>query len=185
MAVHVAVLLSGSFRTLLDCNGTLVQQLHRANPNVHFHTFLALTINKESDRPLAEQAAVESYPCVAAVRVDADSEVTEAVRREMPDVDSLPKGRGTARGKALNIIKMFRGIWTASRLMRGKVPHNPMQLGCIPLPKSKSRYDMVLRVRPDLCFCKPLDLHGPISAIMNNKTSHDWYVQHACTHANG
>lgn len=182
MTVHVAVVISGSFRTLLVCNGTLVSRVYRFNQFAYFHTFAALTVNKESERQFAERAVRESYPCVAAVRIDVDDHVTKMVRDEMPDVDALPKGRGTARGKALNIVKMFRGIWTAAQLLNGAEQRFSMQTECGALPKSKLQYDAILRVRPDLCFCKPLDLRGPMMAIMANKTPHDWCFSHALTH---
>ena len=169
---HVAVLLSGSFRTLLDCNHTLVTQIFQSNPSLNFHIFAALTIDEETERREAERAALESYPCVAAVKVEIDADVTAAVRREVPGVDKLPKGFGTAHGKALNIVKMFRGIWMAQRLLRN--PGRTEQLGCAPLPKSKAGYDLVLRVRPDLCFCKPLDLSAVVAALTPG--SRAWYA---------
>ena len=170
---HVAVLLSGSFRTLLDCNHTLVTQIFQANPAHHFHIFAALTIDQEAERQQAERAAFDSYPCVAAVKVEIDADVTAAVRREVSGIDALPKGVGTAHGKAFNIVKMFRGIWTAQRLLR--TPARAEQPGCGALPKSKAGYDMVLRVRPDLCFCKPLDLNAVAASVLA-PGSRVWYV---------
>lgn len=167
----VAVLLSGSFRTLLDCNSTLVSNVFGANPSWDFHVYAALTVNDESERPAAEKAARESYPCVAAFKVEIDTDTSAAVKRDVPGIELLPRGRGTAHGKAFNIIKMFRGIWVAHRQLRSE-----SRAACasgVRMAAGRPAYDLVLRVRPDLCFCKPLDL---TLVLQSNKEAVTWFV---------
>lgn len=157
--VHVAVVISGAFRTLLGCNSSLVAQVFDAHPAWHFSVFAALTVESamgEAERARARAAVVESYPCVAAVALSPNAEVSAALRRELPALDAVPRGRGTARGKAHNIVKMFRGIAAAHGLLSGpRGTELALPAGCAPRP---AKFDLVLRVRPDLCFCEPLRL---------------------------
>ncbi|KAL1511866.1 hypothetical protein AB1Y20_005150 [Prymnesium parvum] len=178
MAPAVAVLLSGSFRTLLDCNSSLVAHVHLANPSLRFHTFAFLTVADDAERRAAERLVRHAFPCVRALRVELDADVGAAVARELPPVAALPKGRGTARGKALNIVKMFRGIWAAHRLLRGAA-REPPRGECAAGGGGEGEggaYRLVLRVRPDLCFCKPLDLSAPASAVLAQCDPHTWYL---------
>lgn len=164
---HVAVLLSGAFRTLLNCNTSVQTFIMQANPHVHFDFFAFLTVDYESDVPAAKKAARESLPCVSAVRIETAKQVTASVRKMIHAPEyGLHQGRGTATGKAVNIIKMFYGISAAQRLfaMSQKPCDDKSQPLSTLAAALRPRYDLVLRLRPDLCFCKPLDLSATFAA---------------------
>ena len=170
----VAIVLSGAYRTLPDCNASIVEHVIRANPQVKFDVFAHLTTEgaSKAEHQQAERAAWSTFPCVANVLFESNAAVTAEVRADIVGTDSLPRGRGTARGKAMNIIKMFRGIEIAQRLLdRGgsggaAVAGNARRgIGCATPSKADGStplrardYDLVLRLRPDLCFCGALDL---------------------------
>ena len=73
----------------------------------------------------------------------------------------------------MNIIKMFRGIKMAQQLLESggaagfSPPTGASRAGCAAEAGSSRRshrdYDLVLRLRPDLCFCGPLDLTPQLS----------------------
>ena len=52
----------------------------------------------------------------------------------------------------MNIVKMFRGIGKAQQLLEAGSTRS-----CA-ASTSFRQYDLVLRLRPDLCFCGPLEL---------------------------
>lgn len=102
----VAIVISGAYRALLQCNGTVVEHVMRANPDVTFDVYLHLTAEHGVEHSAAARDALESFPCVMGSKVERNHNVTAAVRAELPGVADLPRGQGTARGKALNIVKM-------------------------------------------------------------------------------
>jgi hypothetical protein len=103
------------------------------------------------------------------VRVVTESEALAAVMQAlMPSMQKLPAGRGTATGKGRNIIQMFYGIAGAATLLSetagGDGPKSKLQTcdgadGGAEATAITAKYDLILRTRPDLCLCKPLDLH--------------------------
>lgn len=171
----IAVILSGAYRTLTDCNDTIAKHVIDANPWARFEVFAALTADPATDieRRRMEQAVQFGRACIAAVSVESNSDVSAAVRRDAPLLDSLPAGRGTARGKAANIVKMFRGIGRAWQLLEAHTAQRdracgnesvdaalspPLSAAALSARRIAARYDLVLRLRPDLCFCGALDL---------------------------
>ena len=118
---RVAIVLSGAYRTLTDCNASVVQHVIHANPSVRFDVFAHLTTEAVSkhEHEQAERNVWQTFPCVAGVLFETNGAVSTDVRADLPTIDQLPRGRGTARGKAMNIVKMFRGIAMAQRLLEG------------------------------------------------------------------
>ena len=45
---HAAIVLSGAYRTLPDCNASIVQHVIRANPDIKFHVYAHLTTETAS-----------------------------------------------------------------------------------------------------------------------------------------
>ena len=181
---RVAVLLSGAYRTLTDCNDTIARHVISANPWARFDVYAALTADHadEAERKRMEAAVRFSGACIAAVRIEGNGAVSAAVKRDTPSIDALPKGVGTAHGKAGNIVKMFRGIGRAWQLLEEHVEQR--EAGCNGTPPNtrtrgfkhltaaaaaaavarvSSSYELVLRVRPDICFCAPLDLRPALA----------------------
>ena len=178
--MHAAIVISGAYRTLPDCNTSIVRHVIDANPEVKFHVYAHLTTETASgeEHSVLEHSVWSSFPCVVGAALEANADVSAGVRAEVPGVDGLPRGRGTAQGKAMNIVKMFRGISIAQQLLqaggrhavRGKsweeLKRAAGQGGDSRCPSSgggpphapKGGYDLVIRLRPDLCFCGPLDL---------------------------
>lgn len=228
---HIAVLISGAFRTLTDCNETIARHVIDANPWARFDIYAHLSsdVTHEQERRRMEESVRFGSACVAAVRLETNGAVSAGVRRELPNLEKLPLGSGTARGKAPNIVKMFRGIGRAWQLLenhideqgsvcnssngdgggasaamaaaaatpgraaggkrggggrgggrrrhrRGrrladaswlaasanaaveKAASNRVAAAASAAIRVGARYDLVLRLRPDLCFCGPLDL---------------------------
>lgn len=185
-ARSVAIVLSGAYRTLTDCNASVVQHVIAANPTVSFHVFAHLTTESfsKAEHQQAEQAVWATFPCVAAVKFETNAAVSADVRRDLPGTDELPRGRGTARGKAMNIVKMFRGIGTAQQLLEsssggggGVAPSGARTCAAPAVVGGGARrpreYDLVLRLRPDLCFCGPLDL-SPMLTRHAGQQQHLW-----------
>ena len=188
---RVAVLLSGAYRTLTDCNDTIARHVIGANPWARFDVYAALTADAatEAERKRMEAAVRFSGACIAAVRIESNGAVSAAVHRDAPSIDALPMGVGTARGKAGNIVKMFRGIGRAWQLLEenvaepgaggnGTPPATPIEIAtrrtrgykhataaaaAAAAARVSSSYELVLRVRPDLCFCAPLDLRPALA----------------------
>lgn len=166
---RVAVIISGAYRTLTDCNGSIAHHIFDANPSVEFDVYAYLTtdVADKGKQRMMERAVRFGRACVAAVRIESNAAVTSAVHRDMPHSGRVPFGRGTAHGKAGNIIKMFRGIALAWKLLDEHVATQRMEGGNCnrtarnPGPEIMpvaNTYRLVLRLRPDLCFCGPLDL---------------------------
>ena len=65
---RVAMLLSGAYRTLTDCNDTIAHHVIAANPWARFEVFAALTADASSDaeRQRMEAAVRFAGACVAA-----------------------------------------------------------------------------------------------------------------------
>ena len=168
---HVAVVISGAYRTLPDCNATVVQHVIRANPGVDFSVFAHLTTEamSKAEHEKAKRAVWSTFPCVAGVHFETNAAVSADVRDNLPGIDLLPRGRGTARGKAMNIVKMFRGIAMAQKLLDTGGSSRSGGGGCAAGATSRP-YDLVLRLRPDLCFCGPLDL----SPMLSRPGHHLW-----------
>ena len=169
----VAVLLSGALRTLDWCTESLRTNLVEANPGMTFDFFAYLTADDGVDRGAMERSVDASLRNVSGtepkVRVVTESEALAAVMQAlMPSMQKLPAGRGTATGKGRNIIQMFYGIAGAATLLSetagGEGPKSKLQTcdgadGGAEATAITAKYDLILRTRPDLCLCKPLDLH--------------------------
>ena len=169
----VAVLLSGALRTLDWCTESLRTSLVEANPGMTFDFFAYLTADDGVDRGAMERSVDASLRNVSGtepkVRVVTESEALAAVMQAlMPSMQKLPAGRGTATGKGRNIIQMFYGIAGAATLLSetagGDGPKSKLQTcdgadGGAEATAITAKYDLILRTRPDLCLCKPLDLH--------------------------
>ena len=169
---RVAVLLSGALRTLDWCTESLRTNLVAANPDATFDFFAYLTADDGTDREAVEQSVGSSLRNVSGtepkVQVVTESEALAAVMRAlMPHILSLPAGRGTAKGKSRNIIQMFYGIAGAATLLSettlGDGPKSSLQscdgaLGGAQTIAVAAKYDLILRTRPDLCLCEPIDL---------------------------
>ena len=169
----VAVLLSGALRTLDWCTESLRTNLVEANPGMTFDFFAYLTADDGVDRGAMERSVDASLRNVSGtepkVRVVTESEALAAVMQAlMPSMQKLPAGRGTATGKGKNIIQMFYGIAGAATLLSetagGDGPKSKLQTcdgadGGAEATAITAKYDLILRTRPDLCLCKPLDLH--------------------------
>ena len=169
----VAVLLSGALRTLDWCTESLRTNLVEANPGMTFDFFAYLTADDGVDRGAMERSVDASLRNVSGtepkVRVVTESEALAAVMQAlMPSMQKLPAGRGTATGKGRNIIQMFYGIAGAATLLSetagGDGPKSKLQTcdgadGGAEATAITAKYDLILRTRPDLCLCKPLDLH--------------------------
>ena len=99
---HIAVLFSGAFRTLTDCNETIARHVIDANPWARFDVYAHLSsdVTSEAERQRMEASVRFGSACIAAVRLETNAAVSAGVRRELPHLDRLPSGRGTARGKA-------------------------------------------------------------------------------------
>ena len=202
MPYHAALVLSGAYRTLPDCNASVVRHIINANPEVRFHVYAHLTTEAVGTDVHARHAIWNSFPCTMGAALETNAAVSAGVRADISGTEKLPRGRGTAQGKAMNIIKMFRGIQVAQRLLeyyaplpqqtqqtqrqqqqtsqaeaifssqqrragaRVQVPgqlsppppgqHGPRCGSAMHAPRAG--YDLVIRLRPDLCFCGPLDL---------------------------
>ena len=205
MPPTVAIVLSGAFRTLTSCNQSVVEHVIQANPEMRFHVYAHLTIeasSSEAERDQAAKAVWGAFPCVVGAALETDAQASAAVRKDLPFVDRLPRGRGTARGKAMNIIKMFRGISIAQQLvslqsearggkygLEGKAnfgrlappPRRDGRCGVAGSPHPpRTGYDLILRLRPDLCFCGALDLSPMVAhlggrvAPLGGSSSHLW-----------
>jgi hypothetical protein len=169
----VAVLLSGALRTLDWCTESLRTNLVEANPGMTFDFFAYLTADDGVDRGAMERSVDASLRNVSGtepkVRVVTESEALAAVMQAlMPSMQKLPAGRGTATGKGRNIIQMFYGTAGAATLLSetagGDGPKSKLQTcdgadGGAEATTITAKYDLILRTRPDLCLCKPLDLH--------------------------
>ena len=167
----VAVLLSGAMRTLDWCAKDMHKQLVAANPEATFEFFAHLTADDDVDRVATQQSVEASLRNVSGnepkVRVVTESEVLAMVEQSLPMMEKAPMGKGTAKGKAPNIIQMFHGIAGAASLMYESIDSalmwqpqncsNPIEVPeAIALKLSK--YDLIMRIRPDLCLCGPLQL---------------------------
>ena len=155
----VAVVVSGAMRTLPECRQTVVKHIVEANPSMEFHFYVYLTVDTEAEVHAAQQLASQAYPNVKSVLVLNGKQTSKAVRRALPGLDRLPPGSGTARGKAHNIAKMLLGISLAERLR--SLPSPPVfrrQLPEAGAAGAAPAHSLVLRLRPDLCFCRPLHL---------------------------
>ena len=169
----VAVLLSGALRTLDWCTESLRTNLVEANPAMTFDFFAYLTADDGVDRAAMERSVDASLRNVSStepkVRLVTESEALAAVMQAlMPDMQKMPAGRGTATGKSSNIIQMFYGIAGAATLLSettgGDGPKSKLQScngaeGGAETIAVAAKYDLILRTRPDLCLCEPLDLH--------------------------
>ena len=169
----VAVLLSGALRTLDWCTESLRTNLVLANPGMTFDFFAYLTADDGIDRGAMERSVGASLRNVSStepkVRVVTESEALAAVMQAlMPHMQTMPAGRGTATGKSRNIIQMFYGIAGAATLLSettgGNAPKSKLQScngaeGGAETIAVAAKYDLILRTRPDLCLCEPLDLH--------------------------
>ena len=170
---RVAVLLSGALRTLDWCTESLRTNLVEANPAMTFDFFAYLTADDGVDRAAMERSVDASLRNVSStepkVRLVTESEALAAVMQAlMPDMQKMPAGRGTATGKSSNIIQMFNGIAGAATLLSettgGDGPKSKLQScngaeGGAETIAVAAKYDLILRTRPDLCLCEPLDLH--------------------------
>jgi hypothetical protein len=170
----VAVVVSGAMRTLPECRKTVVKHIVEANPSMEFHFYVYLTVDTEAEVLDARQLVSQAYPNVKSVLVLNGKQTSKAVRKALPGLDRLPAGSGTARGKASNIAKMLLGISLAERLRSLPSPpvfrHQLPEAGAVGAPPEHS---LVLRLRPDLCFCRPLHL----SALLGTAAVHvPWSV---------
>ena len=155
----VAVVVSGAMRTLPECRATVVKHIVEANPSMEFHFYVYLTVDTEAEVLGAQQLVSQAYPNVKSVLVLNGKQTSKAVRKALPGLDRLPPGSGTARGKAHNIAKMLLGISLAERLR--SLPSPPVfqrQLPDAGVAGAAPAHSLVLRLRPDLCFCRPLHL---------------------------
>ena len=153
----VAVVVSGAMRTLPECRQTVVKYIVEANPSMEFHFYVYLTVDTEAEVLGAQQLVSQAYPNVKSVLVLNGKQTSKAVRKALPGLDRLPPGSGTARGKAHNIAKMLLGISLAERLR--SLPSPPVfrhQLPEAGVAGAAPAHSLVLRLRPDLCFCRPL-----------------------------
>ena len=183
----VAVLLSGALRTLDWCTESLRTNLVDANPGMTFDFFAYLTADDGVDRGAMERSVDASLRNVSGtepkVRVVTESEALAAVMQAlMPSMQKLPAGRGTATGKGRNIIQMFYGIAGAATLLSetagGDGPKSKLQTcdgadGGAEATAITAKYDLILRTRPDLCLCKPLDLHQ-VRLVAASPPPHAW-----------
>ena len=183
----VAVLLSGALRTLDWCTESLRTNLVEANPGMTFDFFAYLTADDGVDRGAMERSVDASLRNVSGtepkVRVVTESEALAAVMQAlMPSMQKLPAGRGTATGKGRNIIQMFYGIAGAATLLSetagGDGPKSKLQTcdgadGGAEATAITAKYDLILRTRPDLCLCKPLDLHQ-VRLVAASPPPHAW-----------
>ena len=64
----IAVIMSGAYRTLTDCNDTISKYVIDANPWAHFEVFASLTADISSDveRRRMEEAVRFGRACIAA-----------------------------------------------------------------------------------------------------------------------
>ena len=160
----VAVVISGALRTLPECHKTVKKHIVDANPSMDFHFYVYVTVDGEAEVSDAQQLVSAAYPNVRSVLVLHGKQTTRAVRKALPGLDRLPPGSGTARGKAGNIAKMLLGLSLAEKL-RG-LPSPPVLRNLHHVPPQPpngtaapaQQHSLVLRLRPDLCFCKPLHL---------------------------
>lgn len=157
----VAVVVSGAMRTLPECQPTIKKYIIDANPSMDFHFYVYVTVDEDEEVANAQQLVSAAFPVVKSVLVLSGKQTSRAVKRTLPGLDSMPPGRGTARGKAGNIAKMLLGLTLAERL-RG-LPSPPVVRHHMPPARNLSatvaaHHDLVLRLRPDLCFCRPLNL---------------------------
>jgi len=165
----IAVVVSGAMRTLPECQKTVVKHVVEANPSMDFHFFVYVTVDSEAEVIDAQRLVSQAYPNVKSVLVLNGKQTTKAVRKALPGLDRLPAGSGTARGKASNIAKMLLGLSLAERL-RG-LPSPPIFRHEVPEAGTASgtpKHSLVLRLRPDLCFCRPLHL----SALLSTSAVH-------------
>lgn len=157
----VAVVVSGAMRTLPECQPTIKKYILDANPSMDFHFYVYVTVDEDEEVANAQQLVSAAFPVVKSVLVLSGKQISRAVKRALPGLDSIPPGRGTARGKAGNIAKMLLGITLAERLR--ELPSPPVVRHHMPPARNLSasmiaQHDLVLRLRPDLCFCRPLNL---------------------------
>jgi len=171
----VAVLLSGALRTLDWCTESLRTNLVEANPGMTFDFFAYLTADDGIDRDAMERSVDARLRNVSGtepiVRVVTESEAVAAVMQALPagsSMQKMPAGRGTATGKSRNIIQMFHGIAGAATLLSETTGGNGLKSrlqscdgaeGGAETIAVAAKYDLILRTRPDLCLCEPLDLH--------------------------
>ena len=170
----VAVLLSGALRTLDWCTESLRTNLVEANPGMTFDFFAYLTADDGIDRGAMERSVDARLRNVSStepkVRVVTESEALAAVMQALPagSMQKMPAGRGTATGKSRNLIQMFHGIAGAATLLSETIGGNgtkPRLQSCNGAEGGAetiavaAQYDLILRTRPDLCLCGPLDLH--------------------------
>ena len=78
----IAIILSGAYRTLTDCNDTIAKHVVDANPWARFEVCAALTADPATDaeRRRMEQAVRFGRACIAAVSVESNADVSAAVR---------------------------------------------------------------------------------------------------------
>ena len=151
-------------RTLPECQGSVKRYIIDANPSMDFSFYIYATVDNETQVSEAQRLASTAYPIVKSVLVLSGNQTSQAVRQALPTLESLPPGSGTAKGKAGNIAQMLMGLSIAERLCG--LPSPPVVRQSIPPPRRnlsdsdnyRVDHDLVLRLRPDLCFCRPLIL---------------------------
>jgi hypothetical protein len=140
-----------------------------------FDFFAYLTADDGIDRDAMERSVDARLRNVSGtepiVRVVTESEAVAAVMQALPagsSMQKMPAGRGTATGKSRNIIQMFHGIAGAATLLSETTGGNGLKSrlqscdgaeGGAETIAVAAKYDLILRTRPDLCLCEPLDLH--------------------------
>jgi hypothetical protein len=146
----VAILVSGAMRTISECSNTLLTQVIHSNPALDFELFAFLTVNvvTQEDLMQAQARADESLLNfnVREMQVQLDSMVERTVMEKLPGIKYSPEGWGSAKGKAMNVAKMFYGLAKTEELRQNA------------LVKGGDPHFLVMRVRPDLCICDALKL---------------------------
>ena len=148
-AVDVAVVVSGSLRTFLECNASFFERVAKPNPGFAFDFYVYAVVH-DVDR--AEREALERlkarHPRVRGLEVVSSSDAAEFIKKDMPKLAALPPGEGTARGKASNVASMFRSIDRADALRRDD---------------DERTHALVIRARPDLRWCSDVNLTAALA----------------------
>eukprot|EP00746_Dinoflagellata_sp_MGD_P166169 gnl/MRDRNA2_/MRDRNA2_95886_c0_seq1.p1 gnl/MRDRNA2_/MRDRNA2_95886_c0~~gnl/MRDRNA2_/MRDRNA2_95886_c0_seq1.p1 ORF type:complete len:304 (-),score=57.59 gnl/MRDRNA2_/MRDRNA2_95886_c0_seq1:104-1015(-) len=136
----VAVLFSGALRTLDACKSSFIDYVIQANPKLSFDTYAFFSVDSESEVRSAEKLVQDSLPNLKKVKIEDDNFITKQVIEMFPGIHNVPAGNTTQRGKAINVAKQLRGFKEVASMV------------------NFDSYDLIVRIRPDLCFCQPLDL---------------------------
>jgi hypothetical protein len=157
----VAVLYSGQMRTAATCNASFMAHVIAANPSLKFQIYAYLTIDDQQSVELASKTVREAFAYdgadIVKVLVVQDAARNTDLRRRLPAIDTV-LGGGQARGSlgALNTARMFYSIAAVESLREQAAGARQAAL--------------VMRVRPDLCFCSDLSLSSALAHGRNTVT---------------